>query len=82
MGNNLYAFVKPEKHYSLLHGDYVPSNVTIDQIEKNIKVFDWGTFTTGPHFLDIAKYFAETITPYKKVQNLYLYDKNFGKNFH
>src|SRR5699024_8638793 len=78
MDNKLYALINPEEHYSLLHGDLIKPNIKSDGNEKNIKVFDWATFTTGPHFIDIARYLSDLLIPYSDVKELYLSNPETG----
>lgn len=56
LGKQLFTYIQPEKHYSLLHGDFMPSNVVLDR-ENKLYVIDWATFTTGhrPAFLRCRK---------------------------
>lgn len=78
MEDKLYLFLDPEKHYSLLHGDFIPSNMKLDKLDNEVKLFDWATFKIGPHFLDILKYFSKSLTPYEDVKSLYLYNNTFN----
>jgi len=79
MGNQLYTFIKPEKHYSLLHGDFAPSNMKIKKDDNALKVFDWATFKTGPHFIDIARYFVISSTSYSDIKELYLFNEQLDR---
>lgn len=78
MDNSLYVFIEPEEHYSLLHGDYIPSNVKLDLNDNKIKVYDWATFTTGPHFVDIARYLSARLISYQEINEIYLSNKETG----
>ena len=80
MDNKLYALINPEEHYSLLHGDLIKPNIKNDGKESNIKIFDWATFTTGPHFMDIARYLSDLLKPYSEVKDLYLNNPDTGGN--
>lgn len=72
MHRNLYFLLDPKQHYSLLHGDFSNGNIKVNQEDESIKVFDWATFTTGPRFLDMARYFAHNLMPFSKVDEKYL----------
>src|SRR5699024_3440426 len=78
MDNKLYALINPEEHYSLLHGDLIKPNIKNDGKENDIKIFDWATFTTGPHFIDIARYLSDLLMPYSEVKDLYLNNQDTG----
>lgn len=80
MDNKLYALINPEEHYSLLHGDMIKPNIKNDGKEKDIKIFDWATFTTGPHFIDIARYLSDLLIPYSEIKDLYLNNPDTGEN--
>src|SRR5690625_451344 len=58
MNNSLYIFMQPEKHYSLLHGDYIPQNLKANKNNELPFVFDWALFTIGPRFIDIARFLS------------------------
>lgn len=72
VNNELYLFLKPELHYSLVHGDYNQSNSKIATEDQKVKVFDWETFKIGPHFMDIARYLSGAHIPYSDVKEIYL----------
>lgn len=72
MDNQLYYFIIPEKHYSLMHGDFNRSNVQLSKLDQHIKVLDWETFKIGPHFIDIARHLSGTLAPYSQVKEMYL----------
>lgn len=78
MRNHLYAFIEREEHYGLLHGDFIPQNIKIQKSNGMPQVFDWATFTVGPHFIDIARYLTTTFTPYSKVKEIYLFNDRTG----
>lgn len=72
MDNHLYAFIKPEEHYSLLHGDFAFQNLLIRKEDETPCVIDWTTYTIGPHFMDLARYFTSLLLPYSEIKRLYL----------
>lgn len=74
MPYRLYLFINPEKHYSLIHGDFIPSNIKRRDNDSSIIVLDWAMYTVGPRFLDIAKFFSATPAPFSMVKKLYLND--------
>lgn len=78
MENHLYAFIKPKKHYALLHGDFIPQNISIDNHSKKHIVFDWATFTIGPHFMDVARFVTTSFTPYSSIKESYLANDQYG----
>ncbi|RKQ34294.1 phosphotransferase [Oceanobacillus halophilus] len=80
MDNELYTFINPEKHYSLLHGDFAFQNVLIKRENRNPSVIDWTSHTIGPHFIDIARYFTSILLPYSEVKHLYLENDTNNKN--
>lgn len=69
-----YSAMSPERHYSLLHGDFIPGNVRIDKATDAAKVFDWASFTTGPHFVDVVRYMVVASISYKSVNEHYLFN--------
>lgn len=82
MDNRLYAFIKPDEHYSLLHGDFTPNNIKVKNENGAVQVFDWASFKVGPHFLDVARYVAYAasgLISYDKVKELYLFNKQTEK---
>ena len=80
MDNELYKHIDQKKHYSLLHGDFAYQNLMISKIDQQPKVLDWSTFTIGPHFIDIARYFTSIRTPYSRIKTFYLEGQNLGKD--
>jgi len=78
MENELYAFITPEKHYSLIHGDLNQSNVKVDKQNQSIKTFDWETFKIGLRTVDVARHLSSKPTPYSKVKEIYLDDEELG----
>ncbi len=74
MNNHLYALIKPEIHYSLLHGDFIPQNIKLDRDNESPIVFDWATSLIGPHFMDIARYLSVTFLPYSEIKENYLFN--------
>src|SRR5699024_12631250 len=53
MDNQLYVLVDPERDYTLLHGEYKPAAIIIDDSTKKGYVIDWSTFTIGPPCVEI-----------------------------
>src|SRR5690625_2791183 len=78
MNNSLYSFINPKEHYSINHGDFIMQNLILKQEDQSIKVFDWATFTTGPHFIDIARFISSSLVPYSEVKELYLDNEETG----
>src|SRR5699024_5540360 len=78
MDNDLYEYIRPEKHYSLIHGDYNPRNSKLKKQDQSIKVFDWETFKIGPRFIDVARYLSGALIEYSDVKEIYLDDKELG----
>lgn len=78
MENELYKHINPDEHYSLIHGDYKPSNLG-RLYTGETTIYDWGNFKIGPHFLDMGRYFQATSTPYQKIQESYLYNEDIKK---
>lgn len=78
MKNNLYVFMNPNKYFSLLHGDFNTTNIKIDKQNGMPQVFDWASFTTGPHFIDIARYLSGCVYPFATIKEIYLTDEETG----
>jgi len=78
MNYELYKFIDPSVHYSLLHGDYNKSNSIINKSDKLIKVIDWELFKIGPHFMDIARYLSGSLKSYSEVKKIYLDNIELG----
>lgn len=76
MNNKLYAFINPDKHYSLIHGDLIASNIKAQKNSNSnhVYMFDWATFTTGPRFIDLSRYFTSRFTPYETIKSKYLFN--------
>lgn len=80
MDNHMYLFIKPKKHYSLVHRDFTKRNIKIKKQDNTVKVFDWAGFSIGPHFITIARYLTASLTPYSEVKNIYLDNNNINGN--
>lgn len=78
MDNQLYEFILPNKHYSLVHGDYNKSNSIINKQDNTIKVFDWELFKIGPHFIDSVRYLSANLVSYSDVKKIYLNKEELG----
>lgn len=73
MDNQLYVLVEPERHYTLLHGEYKPGTIIIEASTNKGYVIDWSTFTIGPPCVEIARYLSASLPVYQTVQQLYLH---------
>src|SRR5690625_1926322 len=51
----------------------------IKKDDNALKVFDWATFKTGPHFIDIARYFVISSTSYSDIKELYLFNEQLDR---
>lgn len=71
MPDYLYAYIDPEDHYSLIHGDFHPGNFKRSSKDGTLYIFDWATFTIGPHFLDIARYVSKSLFTFQEVREIY-----------
>lgn len=78
MDNQLYLFINPDRYYSLLHGDFNSTNIKLNEIDDNIQVFDWVSFTVGPHFMDVARYLSTPRIFYTQVKDAYLENDETG----
>lgn len=78
MPHGLYVFIDPEYHYSLVHGDFHPGNFIRSSKNEKLYVVDWAFFTTGPHFLDIARYVSKALFPFREVSEIYFDDEQTG----
>src|SRR5699024_982802 len=72
MDNQLYVLLDPERHYTLLHGEYKPGTIIIEDSTKKGYVIDWSTFTIGTPCVEIARYLSASLPAYQKIQQLYL----------
>jgi tetratricopeptide (TPR) repeat protein len=79
MDNQLYSLIEPEKHYSLLHGDFAYQNVLLRKENKRPVAIDWTSYTIGPHFIDIARYVTSLLLPYAQVEKEYLENEQSGR---
>lgn len=80
MDNNLYYFISPNRHFSLVHRDFTNRNIKYNKRDDTIKVFDWAGFSLAPHFITLARYFSSSLTDYKSIQSFYLNDDNKNGN--
>ncbi|WP_077623717.1 tetratricopeptide repeat protein [Sediminibacillus massiliensis] len=80
MDNRLFKYLNPSEHYSLLHGDFAFQNILIDKKDGQPKVIDWTSYTTGPHFIDIARFLTSLLLPYSTIKTLFLEDDQLGKD--
>lgn len=78
MRNRLYVLISPPEHYTLLHGDFKPSNIMSDSSTHRFRVIDWQGFRIGPRFLDLAKYVVHAKTPYTRIKDEYLFNHGAG----
>lgn len=72
MDHQLYLHIKPDEHYSLLHGDFAFQNLLVEGGTGSIRAIDWTSYTTGPHFIDPARYFSSLLMPYEEIKSAYL----------
>lgn len=70
--NRLYKWIDEKRHYSLIHGDFIPGNMLVDKKSKNIKVIDWATYKVGLSVSDMSMYFVGSSTKYEKIKEVYL----------
>ncbi|HLQ95914.1 MAG TPA: phosphotransferase [Pseudogracilibacillus sp.] len=73
LDNQLYLLVEPERHYTLLHGEYKPGTIIIEEGTAKGYVIDWSTFTIGPPCVEIARYLSAELPSYSKIQEIYLH---------
>lgn len=79
MDNRLYAFINPNKHYSLLHGDFKTTNMKVNEQDNAVKLFDWAGFKAGPHFVDIARYVTQSSVSFSEVKESSLFNQQSDK---
>lgn len=72
MGNELYTHLDPAKHYSLLHGDFTLANMSVRESDGALQVLDWGSFTIGPRFMDMALMLSNLPISIEGMKNTYL----------
>src|SRR5699024_7173293 len=70
--NYLYAYINPDEHYSLLHVDFHPVQLQRTSKDGMLYIFEWDTFTIGPHFLDIERYVSKSLFTFQEVKDNYL----------
>lgn len=76
--HGLYAYIDPEYHYSLMHGDFHSGNCIRNSKNGALYIVDWASFTTGPHFLDIARYLSKALFTFREVREIYFDDEQTG----
>src|SRR5699024_10590473 len=64
--------IYPEKHYSLLHGDFSLANMSVRDDKDEVVVLDWGLFTIGPHFIDMAYLFTNVPISFEGIKVKYM----------
>lgn len=72
MDHQLYLQIDPAAHYSLLHGDFAFQNLLVEKSTQSVRAIDWSSYTIGPHFIDLARYFTSLPLPYKEIKSAYL----------
>lgn len=77
--NHLYVFIEPDRHYSLLHGDFISANMKETKQGNVVKVFDWASFKVGPRFMDMARYVMKAAVPYNEVREMSLLNTESDK---
>jgi tetratricopeptide (TPR) repeat protein len=78
MNFKLYENIKPEKHYSLLHGDLGPHNILLKN-DADPYVLDWNTYTVGASCFDPAYFLTRYKLSFEKIYELYLSNINKSK---
>jgi thiamine kinase-like enzyme len=66
-----YEKIRPDKHYSFLHGDFNRSNILFNK-EGQCKVIDWSNLKIGPPVLDMVQFFKAFDLPFPQIYNIYL----------
>lgn len=79
LNNQLYTYIKPEEHYSLLHGDFDVTNILVNQSDEAIQVLDWGQVKIGPHFMDMANFLTSIAIPFADIKEKYLIMEDGGE---
>lgn len=74
--HELYQYIEPEKHYSLLHGDFSLSNMSVRDDNDELVVLDWGLFTIGPHFIDMAYLLTNLPISFEGIKSTYIYNED------
>ena len=54
MNKRMYEVVKPERDYTLIHGDLGPHNLLMDEKSRRMYAIDWNTYSRGPRSYDLA----------------------------
>jgi len=67
----MYEKLKPELHYTFLHGDFNRSNILIDNV-GHYKVIDWSNLMIGPVGLDMVQFFKAFDFSFREIYKLYL----------
>lgn len=68
----LYHHIIPEQHYSLLHADLKLTNMVLSEKDEKLYIIDWGSFTVGPRFVDMAALFADLPIAYETLIDKYI----------
>jgi serine/threonine protein kinase len=64
--------IRPEKHFTLQHGDFFEDNMLINHQSGELKVIDWGGIRVGPRWVDLAGFLAKTRQPFLTIQQEFL----------
>ncbi len=78
MNRQLYEYLLPEKHYSLLHGDFKTDNMALKK-DGALQIIDWGSYVVGPSFMDMANFFTTLPIPIEGIKESYLDNETIEK---
>lgn len=78
---SLFDRIKPDIHYSLLHGDFNNHNMLKDENTGKLYIIDWGNIFIGPRWIDIAGLFGQLKLPFHIVKDEYLFNQGVSGNF-
>ncbi len=55
-GKMAYKLLDVSRHFSVVHGDFFPCNISIDESSGEVNVIDWASLMLGLKSIDIATY--------------------------
>ena len=56
MQAGFFSAIEAANHYTLMHGDFHSSNLTMDDGDGTVTVIDWATLSIGPPAADLARF--------------------------
>ncbi len=72
LSSKIYEKLEPEVHYSILHGDFGKDNLLNNRKEEKLYIIDWGSFRTGPSWVDIVNIMVNLKLSFTEIKVYYL----------